>query len=291
MVDKKKSKLAKKTSVKKASAKKTSVAKKSSSIAKTKTKSVVKKASSKAKSTTKKSTANKAVEKEIVKKPAVKKAAAKEAAKEAAKKPVKKITVSTKKTTVKKPIKKVIKKVDKNKNNGMVVGPVSKSSSSAGVNKEINVRKSVKKDEGSRVIKSDATPDSLSFEGISTEDYMNDVQSKHFEQVLNTWKEKLLEEVGSTVVHLKEDVEALADPLDRAAQEEGFRLELRTRDRERKLIKKIEKSLDDIKTGDYGFCKDCGIEIGLNRLEARPTAVRCIDCKTIQEIKEKQGAA
>ncbi|HLD16638.1 MAG TPA: RNA polymerase-binding protein DksA, partial [Coxiellaceae bacterium] len=81
---------------------------------------------------------------------------------------------------------------------------------------------------------------------------------------------------------------SFADPLDRASQEEGFSLELRTRDRERKLIKKIEQSLQDLEDGEYGYCEDCGAEIGVRRLEARPTADKCIDCKTIQEIKEKQ---
>ena len=78
------------------------------------------------------------------------------------------------------------------------------------------------------------------------------------------------------------------DPVDRAAQEEEFSLELRTRDRERKLIKKIEKTLKRIEDDDFGFCDCCGIEIGVKRLEARPTADLCIDCKTMAEIKEKQ---
>ena len=95
-------------------------------------------------------------------------------------------------------------------------------------------------------------------------------------------------EVDTTVGHLKTDAEAYADPLDRAAQEEGFNLELRTRDRERKLIKKIEEALDWINEGVYGYCEDCGAEIGVRRLEARPTAAKCIDCKTFSEIRERQ---
>jgi DnaK suppressor protein len=89
---------------------------------------------------------------------------------------------------------------------------------------------------------------------------------------------------------MKEEAANFADPADRASQEEEFALELRTRDRERKLIKKIDESLEAIKTGDYGYCEQCGIEIGLSRLEARPTATLCFDCKTLQEIKEKQMA-
>ena len=120
------------------------------------------------------------------------------------------------------------------------------------------------------------------------EEYMNNNQLQHFQGILNFWKERLMEEVDSTVVHMKEEAASYPDPLDRAAQEEGFSLELRTRDRERKLIKKIEQSLDMIENKEYGFCEACGAEIGIRRLEARPTADKCIDCKTFEEIREKQ---
>ncbi len=120
------------------------------------------------------------------------------------------------------------------------------------------------------------------------EDYMNEQQLLHFREILNIWKERLMHEVDSTVVHMKEEAASYPDPLDRAAQEEGFSLELRTRDRERKLIKKIEQSLDLIDNGEYGYCDSCGAEIGIRRLEARPTAEKCIDCKTYEEIREKQ---
>jgi len=120
------------------------------------------------------------------------------------------------------------------------------------------------------------------------EAYMNEKQLTHFNDILNLWKHRLMEEVDSTVVHMKEEAASYPDPLDRAAQEEGFSLELRTRDRERKLIKKIEQSLDSIDSVEYGFCESCGAEIGIRRLEARPTADKCIDCKTIEEIREKQ---
>jgi DnaK suppressor protein len=120
------------------------------------------------------------------------------------------------------------------------------------------------------------------------EKYMNDQQLAHFKNILLEWKKQLMEEVDSTVDHLKEP-NAYADPLDRASQEEGFNLELRTRDRERKLIRKIEQVMDRIANHDYGYCEDCGAEIGLRRLEARPTATKCIDCKTFEEIREKQA--
>lgn len=120
------------------------------------------------------------------------------------------------------------------------------------------------------------------------EEYMGDHQRDHFRKILDAWKQQLMQDVDLTVGHLKEDAVFYADPVDRASQEEGFNLELRTRDRERKLIKKIEQSLDLLNIGEYGFCEDCGAEIGIRRLEARPTAIKCIDCKTFQEIREKQ---
>jgi len=120
------------------------------------------------------------------------------------------------------------------------------------------------------------------------EEFMNDAQVEHFQNILNNWKNELMQEVDRTVHHMQDDAANFPDPNDRATQESEFSLELRTRDRERKLIKKIDESLKDIESGDYGFCESCGIDIGVRRLEARPTAVLCIDCKTLDEIREKQ---
>jgi len=120
------------------------------------------------------------------------------------------------------------------------------------------------------------------------EEYMNDEQLQHFRQILGAWRNQLREEVDRTVNHMQDDAANFPDPVDRAAQEEEFSLELRTRDRERKLIKKIEKTLKLIEEDEFGFCNACGIEIGIRRLEARPTADLCIECKTLAEIKEKQ---
>ena len=120
------------------------------------------------------------------------------------------------------------------------------------------------------------------------EEYMSAEMKEHFKTILNNWKRELMEEADRTKVHMQTDAENYADPNDRASQEEEFSLELRTRDRERKLIKKIEKTLELIENDDYGYCEACGIEIGVRRLEARPTADLCIDCKTLAEIKEKQ---
>jgi DnaK suppressor protein len=119
------------------------------------------------------------------------------------------------------------------------------------------------------------------------EEYMNDGQEGHFRKILENWKKLLMEEVDRTVHHMQDDAANFPDPNDRATQEEEFTLELRTRDRERKLIKKIKQSLEDLDKGDYGYCESCGTEIGIRRLEARPTATLCIDCKTLDEIREK----
>jgi DnaK suppressor protein len=122
------------------------------------------------------------------------------------------------------------------------------------------------------------------------EEYMNPAQEEHFQKILDAWRVQLREEVDRTVTHMQDEAANFPDPVDRAAQEEEFSLELRTRDRERKLIKKIEKTLQLIEDEDFGFCKSCDIEIGIRRLEARPTADLCIECKTLAEIKERQMA-
>ncbi|WP_299795422.1 RNA polymerase-binding protein DksA [uncultured Shewanella sp.] len=122
------------------------------------------------------------------------------------------------------------------------------------------------------------------------EEYMNADQLDHFRTILDAWRNQLREEVDRTLNHMQDEAANFPDPVDRAAQEEEFSLELRARDRERKLIKKIEKTLQKIEEDDFGFCESCGIEIGIRRLEARPTADQCIDCKTLSEIKEKQMA-
>ena len=120
------------------------------------------------------------------------------------------------------------------------------------------------------------------------EQYMSKEQLEHFRQILGIWKRDLMVEVDRTVSHMKDEAANFPDPNDRATQEEEFSLELRTRDRERKLIKKIESTLELIDQDEYGYCEECGVDIGIKRLEARPTATLCIDCKTLEEIKERQ---
>ena len=120
------------------------------------------------------------------------------------------------------------------------------------------------------------------------EEYMNENQVQHFRNILLEWKRSLMEEVDRTVHHMQDDAANFPDPNDRATQESEFSMELRARDRERKLIKKIDESMSHLDSDDFGYCEACGVEIGVKRLEARPTATLCIDCKILDEIREKQ---
>ena len=120
------------------------------------------------------------------------------------------------------------------------------------------------------------------------EKYMNAKQKEHFLSILHSWQGQLQLEQDRTADKLQKNATNFPDEADRATHEEEFTLELRTRERERKLLSKINESVDDLKIDDYGYCASCGIEIGIRRLEARPTATRCIDCKTIEEIHERQ---
>ena len=122
------------------------------------------------------------------------------------------------------------------------------------------------------------------------EEYMNNHQLDHFRKILNSWKGELSQDIDRTVHTMQDEVTMFADPNDRASQESDMALELRNRDRERKLIKKIDETLTKIDANEYGYCESCGVEIGLKRLEARPTATLCIDCKTLDEIRERQVA-
>ena len=126
------------------------------------------------------------------------------------------------------------------------------------------------------------------YEEKQGEEYMGEPQREHFRRILLQWKRELMAEVDRTVHHMQDEAANFPDPNDRATQESEFSLELRARDRERKLIKKIDEALASVNSGDYGYCESCGVEIGIRRLEARPTATLCIDCKTLDEIREKQ---
>jgi DnaK suppressor protein len=120
------------------------------------------------------------------------------------------------------------------------------------------------------------------------EEYMNKDQLEHFRQLLLAWKRELMEEVDRTMLHMKDDAANFPDPNDRATQESEFGLELRTRDRERKLLKKIDSAIARIDEGNYGYCEETGDEIGLRRLEARPVATLCVEAQERRELAERQ---
>ena len=122
------------------------------------------------------------------------------------------------------------------------------------------------------------------------EEYMNLRQLTHFRKMLEEQKRELSQDIDRTVHTMQDEATVFADPNDRASQESDMSLELRNRDRERKLIKKIDETIGRIDAGEYGYCESCGVEIGLKRLEARPTATLCIDCKTLDELRERQVA-
>jgi len=206
------------------------------------------------------------------KKKAVKKKAIPKKAKPKAVPKAKKKVSSKKKVAAKKAVKKAApkKKVSSKKKVAAKSATAKKASSSKGLNDDLGF--------------TDFTP----YQMVKGEDYMNQEQVEHFRGLLNSWKAELMAKVDETVHHMQDEAANFPDPNDRATQESDFTMELRTRDRERKLIKKIEESLNRLDNDEYGYCESCGVEVGIRRLEARPTATECIDCKTLNEIKEKQ---
>jgi DnaK suppressor protein len=248
----------KKAPAKKAPAKKKAVAKKApAKKAPAKKKAVAKKAPAKKAPAKKKAVAKKAPAKKA---PAKKKAVAKKAP--AKKAPAKKKAVAKKAPAKKAPTKKAPAK----KAGTRVSGP--KVARAVGALQKFD--------------------DFKPYKPSRSESYMNDEQIEHFRGLLLQWRGELVDEVSRTVTHMKDEASNFPDPADRATQEEEFSLELRTRDRERKLIKKIDTTLENLQNDDYGYCDACGVEIGVQRLEVRPTATLCIDCKTLAEIKERQ---
>jgi DnaK suppressor protein len=277
------------------SSKKKSPATKSGSAGKaaSRTKAAASKKPAAKKTAAKKAPARKAPAKKVaVKKPAVKKAAAKKApAKKAparkapvkkapAKKPVAKKKVATKKATTAKP---VAKKTAAKKTTARPAIPA---------NKKLLAKKKP------LAINPEQPEPSFAFSGplkafkpyqpAPSEEYMSDAMRGHFRQILLTWQQELMEEVDRTVHHMKDEAANFPDPNDRATQESEFGLELRTRDRERKLLKKIEQALSRIDDGTYGFCSETGEEIGLRRLEARPVATLTVEAQERRELAEKQ---
>ena len=196
----------------------------------------------------------------------------------------KKPKLTAKKTTKATKAKKVTKKV--------VAKKVAKEPATKKVIKKIVAKKPVKKVVAKKKVvslkKAKTIKKPAAYKPKAKEKYMSAAMKRYFNQILVNWREDLREEMQKTFEHLKDKGEKPADDLDRASQEEEFAFELRTRDRERKLINKIASAIELIKQDDYGYCESCGVNIGIKRLEARPTATHCIDCKTLDEIKEKQ---
>jgi len=267
----------------KVAAKKKPARKKAASQRKvTRKKAVTKKRASKKKISKKKVASKKAAKKKVTKKKASKKKASKKkvakkkTGKKVSKKKVAKKKVSKKKPAKKKPAKKKVasRKVSKKK--------VSKKRPAARTKKAARSRRS----------RSDVL--TAPIHGISPyqpsrgEEYMSDEQLEHFREILNAWKRELMYEVDRTVHHMQDEAANFPDPNDRATQESEFGLELRTRDRERKLLRKIDSALARIDDGSYGYCDETGEEIGLKRLEARPVATLCLEAQERREMAERQ---
>jgi DnaK suppressor protein len=232
----------------------------------------------------------------VAKKKVAKKAAKKASKKKVAKKKVAKKTAkkaSKKKVTKKKVAKKAAKKASKKKVAKKVAKKASKKK--AAPRKKTTSRKSpVRKKTTPRRARSRAELLSGPIHGIEPykprrgEDYMSQAQLDHFEQILSAWKRELMFEVDRTVHHMQDEAANFPDPNDRATQESEFGLELRTRDRERKLLRKIDSALARIEEGSYGYCDETGEEIGLKRLEARPVATLCLEAQERRELAERQ---
>lgn len=197
---------------------------------------------------------------------------------------------SKKKSTARKTSSK--KRISKKKSSSKVTKKPVRSARKKAVSKKTNKKKRINKKK-TRTEVTKPSSDSL-IHGIpryspkKREEYMNINQTDHFRNILKAWKKSLAEEIDRTIHTMQDETINHPDPNDRASQEAEMSLELRSRDRERKLISKIEKTISFLDSGDYGYCERCGVEIGIERLEARPTANQCIDCKTLDEIKEKQ---
>lgn len=216
---------------------------------------------------------------------AKKKAAKKKVAKKAAKKKtVAKKKVAKKKAVAKKKIAKE-KTVAKKKTVAKITAPMKPVAKKKTVAQKSSARKTASKSK--RRKSSTDVIDFIPYQETAGEDYMNEGQREHFLEILSNWKQDLMVEVDRTVHHMQDEAANFPDPNDRATQESEFTMELRTRDRERKLIKKIEESIQAISNSEYGFCEECGIKIGVRRMEARPTATLCIDCKSLDEIRER----
>jgi DnaK suppressor protein len=260
----------KKAASKRKVTRKKAVTRKRTTGKKTAKKKVTRKKVAKKKAAAKKVAKKKAARKKVPKKKAAKKVAKKKAAKKAAKK------VAKKKVAKKKAAKKVSKK---------------KVSGKKPASKKVGKKRPAAKKKAARPRGDVLT---APIHGISPyqpkrgEEYMSDAQLEHFREILNAWKRELMFEVDRTVHHMQDEAANFPDPNDRATQESEFGLELRTRDRERKLLRKIDSALARIDDGSYGYCEETGEEIGLKRLEARPVATLCLEAQERRELAERQ---
>ncbi len=211
------------------------------------------------------------------KKPVRKKA---RATKKVAKKTSKK-KVAKKKSSKKVAKKKAVKKKTAAKEKRKKVATKARKKSTATTGKR---RKARRRSQGNDVDIHGIKP----YRTRAGEGYMNEGQMDHFREILLAWKVELMQEVDRTVHHMQDEASNFPDPNDRATQESEFGLELRTRDRERKLLKKIDQALARIDDGAYGFCDETGEEIGLKRLEARPVATLCVEAQERREVAERQ---
>lgn len=200
----------------------------------------------------------------------------------------KKVAKKTKKTAKKAVKKKTAKKVAKKKKK---IATKKKSVTKKTKKKPAKKRASAARRRSAPVIKmmGDTIVHGIEpYKARRGERYMSARQLKHFRTILANWRTQLVDDISRTIHSMQDETINHPDPTDRATQETDMSLELRSRDRERKLIKKIDDTFMLIDAGDYGFCENCGVEIGIQRLEARPTATLCIDCKTLDEIRERQ---
>ncbi len=254
-------------------------AKKKATKAKSRKKTASKsKAATRKKAAAKKKVTRKAPAKKVAKKKAVKKKAAgkKKAAKTTpAKKKVAKKKAASKKTASKKTASK--KKAAGKKAAGKA--PAKKAGKKKAARKRTRSRSEVL---------SGPLHGLQPYKPRRGEEYMSADQLEHFHQILSAWKRELMEEVDRTVHHMQDEAANFPDPSDRATQESEFGLELRTRDRERKLLRKIDAALNRIDEGTYGYCEETGEEIGLKRLEARPVATLCLEAQERRELAERQ---
>jgi len=265
----------KKVAKKKAASRKKAPARKKVSKKAASRKKVTKKKVAKKKVTKKKASKKKVTKKKVAKKKASKKKASKKKVtkKKVAKKKVAKKAVSTRKRPSKK------KAVSKKR-------PVVKKKVPAGrpAPRKVPTRKTAPR----RDVLTAPIHGIAPYKPKRGEEYMSDAQLQHFRKILSAWKRELMYEVDRTVHHMQDEAANFPDPNDRATQESEFGLELRTRDRERKLLRKIDSALARIDEGSYGFCEETGEEIGLKRLEARPVATLCLEAQERRELAERQ---